>query len=152
MSHFKNLNAPPSPRTSVFPGPFWVLRKWGFIVPLFFPLLSSTLRRCVNSSQYGLCLHLPNFPCSVWGMRRALMGTMACVKREHGSEIGSKVSFPLPEALFHSPFQISYSAHGQAKARFGAPSLLFTLKQTWNRQKFSLGIWVSCKIYLDWTP
>lgn len=51
----------------------------------------------------------------VGGMRRGLMGTMACVKREHGSEIGSKVSFPSPEALFPSPFRISYSERRQAE-------------------------------------
>lgn len=52
------------------------------------------------------------------------MGTMACGKREHGSEIGSKVSFPSPEALFHSPFRISYSERRQAEARIRALSLL----------------------------
>ena len=60
------------------------------IVPFF---SYSTQKKCVNSSQYGLCLHLPTFLYSVCRKRGTLMRKMVCVKRAHELEIGFRLTF-----------------------------------------------------------
>lgn len=74
------------------------------------------------------------------------MGTMACVKREHGSEIGSKVFFSLTEGLFstHCFIFLPHSkTHCMSTGRLRQESELFSLfylsLTNTNRWKFLLG-------------